>query len=202
MLILNLNPNFIPFKNSVNIPVVDFPSGIEPHIKIPATNQNGDKISYTITDTVLITCRIQHMNDFFRLILCTDAIKRMGFKDIEEFTIKNKDSLYESYGYGYNKNNKVVSGNLLSCFYYVFKAINEVAADDFCHKVSSGLDITDKSPIFILRNCFQADLRAKRKMPSLQKMVFIIKAWNLYRSNKTVVSLRWDSATDPFPKPQ
>lgn len=85
MLILNLNPGFTPFKNSVNIPVVDFPSGIEPHIKIPATNQNGDKISYNIADPVLITCRIQHMNDFFRLILCTDALKRMGFKDIEVF---------------------------------------------------------------------------------------------------------------------
>lgn len=128
--------------------------------------------------------------------------KKLSNQDVLEFTLQNRDSLYESYPYGYNKNNKVVSGNLLSSFHYIFKDINEIAADDFCHKVSHGLDITDKSPIFILRQCFQSDMRAKRKMPPLQKMVFIIKAWNLYRSNKTVVSLRWDSATDPFPKPQ
>ncbi len=128
--------------------------------------------------------------------------KRITHQDALEFVLKHKDSLYESYLYGYNKNNKVTNGNLLSSFHYIFKAIHESQADDFCHKLATGLDINDKSPIYILRQHFQADLRAKRKMPSLQKMAFIIKAWNMFRTQKTVTSFRWDSVTDPFPKPQ
>lgn len=73
--IINLDNNFKPFGNGLEFQKIDFPSGCEPHIKLP-----------NIADEcVKITCRIQSSNDLILLLLATDAVKRSGIKNIDCF---------------------------------------------------------------------------------------------------------------------
>lgn len=75
---LNLSEGFtptsgmpIPFKSFV------FPSGIEPHIKILDTN--------THFGSVVITSRVESMNDLMTIFLATDALRRAGVTLISLF---------------------------------------------------------------------------------------------------------------------
>lgn len=74
-MILNLDPTFKPLTEGLEGTCFDFPSGCEPHIKLGGIHRG----------TVAITCRIRSMNDFMRLLLCTDALKRLGLNDIHVF---------------------------------------------------------------------------------------------------------------------
>lgn len=73
--IINLDKKFKPFGEGIEFQKFDFPSGCEPHIKLPK-----------ITDScVQLTCRIQSANDLLLLLLTTDALKRLGITNIECF---------------------------------------------------------------------------------------------------------------------
>lgn len=126
---------------------------------------------------------------------------RLTNADISTFVEKNKESIYDSYPYGFNRQNKLISGTFLSSFHYIVKKIDEVKADDFCHKLGTGEDVQKDSSISLLRQRLLADIRAKNKMKPLEKMALICKAWNLYRSNKKVTILTWNSTREAFPKP-
>jgi ribose-phosphate pyrophosphokinase len=76
---LNLDKGFAPFgESSIKATIIEFPSGIEPHIKI--TECSAHK-----SDPVIITCRVRSMNDIVLLALANDALKRLGFTDISCF---------------------------------------------------------------------------------------------------------------------
>jgi ribose-phosphate pyrophosphokinase len=76
MRIFNLDPNFAPLGKGVEFQQFDFPSGCEPHIKIPAIGDNQD---------IKITCRIRSGNDLMKLFLLVDALRRFGVGKIELF---------------------------------------------------------------------------------------------------------------------
>jgi ribose-phosphate pyrophosphokinase len=75
MTIINLDKDFKPFGDGIEFQKFDFPSGCEPHIKLPAIAD----------EQVKITCRIQNANDLLLLLLTTDALKRSGVKGLECF---------------------------------------------------------------------------------------------------------------------
>jgi ribose-phosphate pyrophosphokinase len=75
MTIINLDKDFKPFGEGIEFQKFDFPSGCEPHIKLPAIAD----------EQVKITCRIQNANDLLLLLLTTDALKRSGVKRLECF---------------------------------------------------------------------------------------------------------------------
>lgn len=75
MTIINLDKDFKPFGEGIEFQKFDFPSGCEPHIKLPAIAD----------EQVKITCRIQNANDLLVLLLTTDALKRSGVKRLECF---------------------------------------------------------------------------------------------------------------------
>ncbi len=75
MTIINLDKDFKPFGEGIEFQKFDFPSGCEPHIKLPAIAD----------EQVKITCRIQSANDLLLLLLTTDALKRSGVKRLECF---------------------------------------------------------------------------------------------------------------------
>lgn len=74
MTTINLDANFAPYGHGIQVNSFSFPSGCEPHIKLPL-GFNEDKVK--------ITCRIQTCEDIIRLILTVDAVKRCGTKNIE-----------------------------------------------------------------------------------------------------------------------
>jgi len=78
-MILNLDPNFSPYKNKKSIEFVSFTfSGGEPHIKILTPINKSQNVA--------ITHRIQSFNDFGLLLLAVDALRRMGIQKINVFT--------------------------------------------------------------------------------------------------------------------
>lgn len=121
--------------------------------------------------------------------------------DVSEFVQKNKTEIEDSYTYGHNKNNRIISPVFLSSFHFLFHEINPIEADDFCHKCATGENLSNNSPILLLRQKLLLDIRNKSRMKPLEKMALICKAWNLYRKNDTVKVLKWDSIKEPFPKP-
>lgn len=72
---INLDYQFQPFGEGVNFYSFNFPSGCEPHIKL----------STNIYTRIRITCRINRTDDLIRLLLCVDALKRMGAKEVHLF---------------------------------------------------------------------------------------------------------------------
>ncbi len=74
---LNLSPNFAPIGgNTISYEAFNFPSGCEPHIKLPKSI--GD-------DHVVITTRIQSANDIIMVLLAADALRRTAVKKLELF---------------------------------------------------------------------------------------------------------------------
>lgn len=71
---LNLDSQFAPLGNSISFEHFTF-SGGEPHIRITEDLAN--------TETVIITTRIRSFNDMGLLLLATDALKRMGIRQLE-----------------------------------------------------------------------------------------------------------------------
>lgn len=121
--------------------------------------------------------------------------------DVSDFVNKNHESLLDSYEYGFGHKKKLISGGYIAGLHYIFKKINRAQADAFINDIVVGENLSKSSPAFILREKFITDSRNKRKMSNVEKLALVCKAWNLYRQNKTVVSLRWDKAKDQFPKP-
>ena len=74
--IINLDKQFKPFGDGHSITNITFPSNIEQHINVNGIDINND---------ILITCRIRNMNDFFIVLLCNNALKNIGCKNINLF---------------------------------------------------------------------------------------------------------------------
>jgi hypothetical protein len=126
---------------------------------------------------------------------------RLTNADVSDYNEKNGASLADSIPYGFNKENRLIAGGVLASFHYIFKAINPDSADDFCHKLASGEGLTKESPIHLLRQKMLSDIRSTRRMGPIERAALICKSWNLYRKDKQVSILKWDSVKEPFPKP-
>lgn len=73
---LNLDPEFTPYGAGIQFESFVFKGG-EPHLKIL------DQLSKD--DEVMITCRAFNFEEFGKLLLAADAIKRFGVKRLEAF---------------------------------------------------------------------------------------------------------------------
>jgi hypothetical protein len=120
--------------------------------------------------------------------------------DALEFCQANLKSLQESYYYGFNKDNKIVSGTILASLHYIFKEKNKFYADNFCKSLADGIGLAKDSPVYVLRNKLIQDSRLKRKMNIYEKVGIICKAWSYYIKNKKIKNLNYDSSSEEFPK--
>lgn len=80
--------------------------------------------------------------------------------------------------------------------HYQCAKINRVHADQFFNKLSDGLGLTQGDPIHILRQKLIKE-RAKAKRVALndvERMVWVIKAWNAYRDGLQIKNLKWGNA--------
>lgn len=64
--IINLDPNFTPFGAGIKFSKFNFPSGVEPHVKLPLTLIGEDDVT--------ITCRPHTGNDILEILLTADAL--------------------------------------------------------------------------------------------------------------------------------
>jgi hypothetical protein len=120
--------------------------------------------------------------------------------DAREFCQANLNSMQESYYYGFNKDNKIVSGTILASLHYIFKEKNKFYADNFCKSLADGIGLAKDSPVYVLRNKLIQDSRLKRKMNIYEKVGIICKAWSYYIKNKKIKNLNYDTSSEEFPK--
>ncbi|GAB5522454.1 MAG: ribose-phosphate diphosphokinase [Roseivirga sp.] len=73
---LNLNPGFSPFGKGIAFKQFTFPGG-EPHVKIEET--------FSVTDELMITHRVNSFNDIGLILLAVDALRRMSLRHISLF---------------------------------------------------------------------------------------------------------------------
>ena len=82
MVRINLTPDFMPFGEGLPMRRFNFPSGVEPHIKLT----RPEETLYGIEEMkFLLTCRFANNDDVMTLFLANDALRRMGAKHIEVF---------------------------------------------------------------------------------------------------------------------
>lgn len=73
MTTINLDKNFQPYGPGIKFHDFIFPSGCEVHIRIPKIEDSK----------VLLTTRIKSSDDVIKLFMATDALNRLGAKEIE-----------------------------------------------------------------------------------------------------------------------
>jgi ribose-phosphate pyrophosphokinase len=72
MITINLDPSFEPYGSGQNFKSFLFPSGCEMSVQLQLTKQS-----------IRLTTRIKCSDDIMLLLLATDALKRMGVKEIQ-----------------------------------------------------------------------------------------------------------------------
>lgn len=88
--------------------------------------------------------------------------------------------------------------------YYVCAGIDENAADNFVHQVSTGLGVTDKrSPVLKLRKRFNDHFAKREIIPAVEQAALFIKSFNAYRRGQSMSNLSWrryGAAAEAFPR--
>ena len=72
--------------------------------------------------------------------------------------------------------------------HYLFSRHNRELADQFWSHVLDGVGDTKGSPTWVLRQRLLADARDKRRLPMIEKLSMIIKAWNAFARGVKVAS--------------
>jgi len=111
--------------------------------------------------------------------------------NIEEL-IKKADVLKRSFS-------GVMTRSQVAFFMYTFNEVNVLTSELFMSKLCTGLDLDVNSPIFVLRKRLIEDKMSKSNLPQTERFALIIKAWNFYRLNKSIKTLRWDKNRENFP---
>lgn len=98
----------------------------------------------------------------------------------------------------YSQFAKILPPSVFGGFYAHFYTINPDQACHFMDQMATGANLTN-SVIALLRTKLLQDKMSIRKMPPVVKFALIIKAWNTYRTNKTIKLLKFDPEKEPFP---
>lgn len=94
---------------------------------------------------------------------------------------------------------RILSRGYLASLMYLFSKSDIVMAEDFLHKLCTGLDLESDSPMFVLRKKLILDKVSKAKLPIKERLALIIKAWNAFKLGKTAKIIRWNKETESFP---
>ncbi len=98
-----------------------------------------------------------------------------------------------------------VPASVIGLASWLFHTINAADHDDFFTKLVEGAGLNADDPIWQLREVLRDHVGSKRRLPNLELLALVIKAWNYYRSGATVKNLRWRSgghAPEAFPEPR
>lgn len=109
-----------------------------------------------------------------------------------EDDIKHINTIYRGFRY--------FPSSKLAALFFIFSKTNQTKAEDFFNRYLTGVDLGEENPIRLLRERFIRDQQNKSKMPEREKMALIIKAWNLFATNKKVKRLELERGAT-FPKP-
>ncbi len=74
-------------------------------------------------------------------------------------------------------------------FHYVFSSGDEKKANLFIERLTTGANLSDTSPVYLLRERLTQDRLASAKMKKRDKFAMIIKAWNCFFAGKPMGKL-------------
>jgi hypothetical protein len=98
---------------------------------------------------------------------------------------------------GLTKNFKFVEPSVLTAWYAICKGISPVDSRIFFDKLVTGIGLTEKDPILVLRNLM---ITGKYKeLNGKLKYAFFIKTWNYFRDKKAISVLRFNLLSDDLP---
>lgn len=96
-----------------------------------------------------------------------------------------------------------ISGGLGCCLHYEMSKLDPESADDFWHKLHTGLDVHERHPIYLLRSRLEKNaISTVARIDTVMIHALIIKAWNVYLHGGELGSLRWGRGganPEPFP---
>lgn len=100
---------------------------------------------------------------------------------------------------------RVFSNPVFGFLYILFSRINSDDADKFFYLMTTGdgVGISAHSPIFFLRKKFEniGNNNSATRISVNYRVAYVIKAWNLFRTNKIIKTLNWDDRQE-YPIPQ
>jgi hypothetical protein len=97
---------------------------------------------------------------------------------------------------------KFIPGSALSALHYLFSQKDTVLADAFLEALTSGTNLAEIDPIYVLRERLLNNMVAKGKVPTLYLMAVTVKAWNAMRKGRTIRNLGWrggEESPEDFP---
>lgn len=90
----------------------------------------------------------------------------------------------------------ILSRGLTVAFHYLFTQANPAIAHRFMQQLASGVDLRQDSPVYhLLERCIR-DRASKAKLPRIEIMALIMKAWNAHVLDKPMSVLRWASQSE------
>lgn len=97
---------------------------------------------------------------------------------------------------------KLASRSILGAAYIKFKRVNPEMAKRFFALLTTGVGISEDSPVYLLRERMITNRTQRAKVNSQHILALTVKAWNLFVSGKTVKRLSWDKDGEAFPQVQ
>ncbi|MEM1225986.1 MAG: hypothetical protein AAGJ40_09815 [Planctomycetota bacterium] len=89
---------------------------------------------------------------------------------------------------------RLVPNSLMIGLHYLMSQFDRDAANEFWTMLIAGSNLDSDSPIFLLRERLVANTVAKARLRTPYIAALTIKAWNAWRSGKTVKTLRWSES--------
>jgi hypothetical protein len=87
---------------------------------------------------------------------------------------------------------------------YWLPQYGETQAADFCERLATGADLGPDDAVSLLRARLTNAAAAKTKLPAVEKLALVVKAWRYHFHGQKVRYLKWTSRGDkvePFPDP-
>lgn len=93
---------------------------------------------------------------------------------------------------------KLMANSVLIACHYLFAQKDPMMADQFVESLIDGSNLTEGSPVYLLRERLMANALSKSNLPSIYLMAITIKAWNAIRSGTKVRLLKF-AEDESFP---
>lgn len=85
------------------------------------------------------------------------------------------------------------------CFYFIFSKKDPDMAFEFLNTFAKGANLSESSPIFVLRKKLEQNKLSSTKMVAKMKQSLIIQAWNAYRQGREIKRLHFNPG-EPLPE--
>ena len=131
--------------------------------------------------------------------------KRLPITNMEllNFANNHKREIQEAIDFAVSdlsKKCKFMAVSNLAFFYYILDKKDAQDSRQFLEKLVSGENLSSNSPIYILRETLLREYRSSKKSLIISRMVYVVKAWNAFRSNTSMRLLSFKgSAIEEIP---